>query len=420
MSLPQCSEMDRLKVSEKVTIRIGILLAIGLLAGTGCSGKMPAAVQPQPPKVTVAKPERRTIVEYVEFPGQTDAVGEVEVRARVSGYVVKIHFEDGQQVKQGDVLFEIDPRPYQLALNRAAGELAHARALSERAKTNLNRAERLRPSGAVSEDECERSVADLKVQQACIQKAEAALDEAELNLEFTRVISPIDGRVSRRRVTEGNLVQDGSADSTVLTTVVTVDPVYVCFNIEEPTLLRYEHLGWRIGDETLFSRIKDLKIPVEIGLADEEGFPHAGQLDFVDNQIHPETGTMCARGVFHDARYLTPGMFVRVRLPIGPPHQALLVSERAIGTDQARKFLLTVDKDQVVQYRQVQLGALYDGLREVEAGLSDDEWVIVQGLQRARPGLTVSPHTAEQRTAETASQQPGKNGKSGAPVNEKR
>lgn len=417
-----------MKVSEKVTSRLGILLAMSLLAGTGCSGTMPAAVQPQPPKVTVAKPERRSVVEYVEFPGQTAAVGEVEVRARVSGYIVKIHFEDGQEVKQGDVLFEIDPRPYQLALNRATGELEHAKALVQRAKTNLSRAERLRPSGAVSEDECERAVADLKVQQACIQKAEAALDEAELNLEFTRVVSPIDGRVSRRQVTEGNLIQNGSSASTVLTTVVTVDPVYVYFNIEEPTLLRYEHLGWRAGDQTLFSRIKELKVPVEIGLADEEGFPHAGRLDFVDNQIDPDTGTIRARGRFDNARYLTPGMFVRVRLPIGPPHEALLVSERAIGTDQARKFLLAVDKDHVVQYREVELGALYDGLREVESGLSGDEWVIVQGLQRARPGVKVSPHTAEQRTAETASQQrattssqgDAKNGKPGDPASEKR
>ena len=209
MSLGQFSEMDRLKVSQNVTIRIGILLAIGLLAATGCSGKMPAAVQPQPPKVTVAKPEERLIVDYVEFPGQTDAVGEVEVRARVTGYIVKIHFEDGQEVKQGDVLFEIDPRPYQMALNRATGELARLRALSETAKVDVSRTERLRPSGAVSEDEYEHAVAELKVQQAAIQTAEAVLEEAKLNLEFTRVVSPIDGRVSRRRVTEGNLVQNG-------------------------------------------------------------------------------------------------------------------------------------------------------------------------------------------------------------------
>ena len=382
---------------------------------------MPAAVAPQPPEVTVAKPEQRLIVDHVEFPGQTDAVGEVEVRARVTGYIVKTYFEDGQQVKQGDVLFEIDPRPYELALKRATGQLATLQAMLERAKADVSRAERLRPSGAASEDECEHAVADMKVHQASIQTAEAAVGEAKLNLEFTRVVSPIDGRVSRRRVTEGNLVQNGSAEATVLTTVVTVDPIYVYFNIEEPTLLRYERLGWRVGDQTLLSRIKELKIPVEIGMADEEGFPHAGQLDFVDNQIDADTGTIRARACFHNAQYLTPGMFVRVRLPIGPPHQALLVNERAIGTDQRQKFVLTVDKNHVVQYRQVKLGSLYDGLREVESGLSSDEWVIVQGLQRVRPGLTVNPqHAAEQRLAPEPVGEHRKNDKPGDPAKEKR
>ncbi|MEN6494985.1 MAG: efflux RND transporter periplasmic adaptor subunit [Thermoguttaceae bacterium] len=400
------------------TPRIRILLAIGLLTWTGCGGKTPAAVKPPIPEVTVAKPEARTVVDYVEFPGQTAAVGEVEVRARVTGYVVKIHFQDGQEVKKGDLLFEIDPRPYRLALDRAKGELARLRALADKAKADLARAERLRPSGALSLDDYEQAVANLKVHQASIQTAEAAVDEAELSLEFTRITSPIDGRVSRRLVTEGNLVQADSSDSSMLTTVVTVDPVYVYFNIEEPTLLKYERLGWRAGDKTLFSRIKELKVPVEIGLADEDGFPHVGQLDFVDNKVDPDTGTIRARGRFDKAKYLTPGMFVRVRLPIGPPHQALLVSERAIGTDQRQKFVLTVDKDNVVRYRQIQLGSLRDGLRVVESGLKADDRIIVQGLQRARSGFPVSPHTAEKSTAETSAS-PGyvKNGKSGDVAN---
>jgi RND family efflux transporter MFP subunit len=290
-----------------------------------------------------------------------------------------------------------------MALDRAAGELARLQALSEKAKADLARAQRLRPSGAVSEDEFEQAGATLKVHQASIRTAEAALDEAKLNLEFTRVVSPIDGRVSRRQVTEGNLVQADSTDSTVLTTVVTIDPIYVYFNIEEPTLLRFEHLGWRAGDETRLSRIKELKVPVEIGLADEEGFPHVGRLDFVDNKVDPNTGTIRARGRFAKAKYLTPGMFVRVRLPIGPPHRTLLVSEQAIGTDQRQKFLLIVNQDNVVQYRQVKLGSLRDGLRVIESGLGSDDWVIVQGLQRVRPGATVSPHTAGKNTAATSS-----------------
>jgi len=400
------------------TPRIRILLAIGLLACVGCGGKTPAAVKSPIPEVTVAKPEARGIGDYVEFPGQTAAGGEVEVRARVTGYLVKIHFQDGQLVKKGDLLFEIDPRPYRMALDRAKGELARLRALADKAKADLARAERLRPSGAVSVDDYEQTVANLKVHQASIQTAEAMVDEAELNLEFTRVTSPIDGRVSRRLVTEGNLVEGDSNDSTRLTTVVTVDPVYVYFNIEEPTLLKYERLGWRAGDETLLSRIRELNVPVEIGLADEEGFPHAGRLDFVDNKVDPDTGTIRARGRFDKAKYLTPGMFVRVRLPIGSPHQALLVSERAIGTDQRQKFVMTVGKDNVVQYRQITLGSLRDGLRVVESGLKADDWVIVQGLQRARSGQPVSPHTAGKSTAETSSS-PGyvKDGKSGGVAN---
>lgn len=398
--------------------RLEFLLAIGLLTWAGCGAKAPAAAKSPPPEVTVAKPETRVIVDHVEFPGQSAAVGEVEVRARVTGYIVKIHFVDGQEVKQGDLLFEIDPRPYQMALDRAKGELARLRALLEKAKADLARAERLRPSGAVSEDEYEQHAANFKVHQASIQTAEAAMHEAELNLEFTRVVSPIDGRASRRRVTEGNLVQAGSGDSTVLTTVVTTDPVYVYFNIEEPTLLKFERLGWRAGDESLLSRIKDLNVPVEIALADEEGFPHVGQLDFVDNKVDPETGTIRARGRFDKASYLTPGMYVRVRLPMGTPHPAILVSERAISTDQRQKYLLTVNKDNVVEYRQIKPGSLRDGQRVIESGISGDDWVIVQGLQRVRPGLTVSPHTAEKSTAET-SPSPGlaKDGNSGDRAN---
>jgi RND family efflux transporter MFP subunit len=430
-----------------VTTRIGILgilLAIAALAATGCSGTTPAAVPPGPPEVTgenpgqspsrevtVARIEPQTVRDYVEFPGQTAAVGEVEVRARVSGYVVKINFEDGQEVKRGHVLFEIDPRPYQLAVNRATSELAHSRALAEKAKADVNRAERLRPSGAVSEEEYELAVSNLKVRQAAIQTAEVVLQEAELNLEYSHVTSPIDGRVSRRRVTEGNLIHDGSGDSTVLTTVVTVDPVYVYFNIEEPTLLRYERLGWRAGDDTLFSRIKELKTSVEIGLADEEGFPHAGLLDFVDNKVDPDTGTIRARGRFDNARYLTPGMFVRVRLPIGPERQALLVEKGAIGTDQDKKFVLTVDENHIVQYRRIKVGSRHGDLWEIESvesaespRLRSGDLVIVKDLQEVRPGSRVSLVTkaTDENANKTAAQasvslEPGKGGKSGGGAN---
>ena len=219
-----------------------VLLAAGTILLAGCASDAPAVVdppEPPPPEVTVSKPVSRVVTDYFEFPGQTAAVEEVEVRARVAGYLVKIFFEDGQEVKKDDLLFEVDPRPYQAALDRATGELARLEALLDKAKVNLSRGQRLRPSGAISQDEFEQHESNLKVHMASIQAAEAAIREAKLNLEFTRVLSPINGQVSRRRITKGNLVQAGPGDATVLTTVVTLDPVYVCFNIDEPALLQF-------------------------------------------------------------------------------------------------------------------------------------------------------------------------------------
>jgi RND family efflux transporter MFP subunit len=382
---------------------IGVLLAAGAMYLAGCAKDPPAAVPPPPPEVTVSKPVSRMVTDYFEFPGQTAAVGEVEVRARVTGYLVKVNFEDGQEVKQGDLLFVIDPRPYQHALDQAEGELARLQALQAKAKIDLARTEKLLPSGAASREEYDQNVAQLAVDEASIQSAEAAVRNAQLNLEFTKITSPIDGRVSRRMITEGNLVQAGSAESTVLTTVVTTNPIYVYFNIDEPALLKYEEAAWGSGNEIAPHRIKSLKIPVEIGLANEEGFPHAGILDFVDNKLDQESGSIQARGVFDNStRYLTPGLFVHVRIPFGKPHPALLVSERAIGRDQKQKFLLAVNKDNVVEYRRVKVGALRDGLREIQSGIRADDWIIVNGLQRVRPGVTVRPHSDEQGVAAAA------------------
>ncbi len=344
----------------------------------------------------MSKPIVREVTDYLEFPGQTAAVGEVEVRARVTGHIVTVNFQDGQKVSKGDLLFEIDPRPYQAALNRTKGDLARALALRSKAQADLARAERLRPSGAISQDDYELAVSQLAVHEASIQSAEAAVKDAELNLEFTRIVSPIDGRVSRRLITEGNLVQSGQSNSTVLTKVVTIDPSYVYFRIEEPALLKYMDQDWRAGEEVMLSRIHELEIPVEIGLANEESFPHAGVLDFLDNAVECETGTLCARGVFENSQeYLTPGMYVRVRVPIGKPHQALLISERAIGRNLQEKFVLTVDEKNVVQQRTVQLGSLNEGLRAVKSGIGPEDWVIVNGLQRARVGKPVKPHPEE-------------------------
>jgi multidrug efflux system membrane fusion protein len=377
---------------------------VSLAALSGCGGGVPAAVVQPPPEVTVSKPEVREVTDYFEFPGQVMPIEEVDVRARVTGYLTKVNFIDGQNVKKGDLLYEIDPRPYQAALDRAAGDLARNRALMDKAKANLARSERLRPSGAVSQDEYEQHVANLAVLKATIQSAEAALRDAELNLEFTKIASPIDGRVSRTRITVGNLVQIGAGESNVLTMVVSTNPVYVYFDVDEQTLLRYNQLAFKSHQDLHPNHLKDLKFPVEIGLDGEEGFPHAGILDFADNRLDRTTGTIRVRGIFQNPKeYLTPGLFVRVRIPFGDAHRALLIDDRAIGTDQKQKYLLTVNQDHVVEYRRVNVGRLLDGLRVIESGLKPDDMVVVKGVQRARPGSKVQPMAGEKLAAATPS-----------------
>lgn len=381
--------------------RAAVLVAVAC-GSTGCTKDAPPAGSAPPAAVTVANPLLQEVTDYYDFPGETAAVGEVEVRARVTGYIVKVNFEDGQEVKKGDLLFEIDPRPYQAALDRAKGDLMRLQATLAKAQADLARSERLRPSGAVSQDEYEQHAAQVAIAEASIQSAEAEIREAGLNLEFTRIVSPIDGRASRRLVTEGNLVQTGSGSSTILTTVVTTDPIYVYFNMEEPVLLKYLSLDWGADGKAVLHRIKQLKVPVEIGLDNDEGFPHAGLLDFLDNKVNRGTGTIQARAVFdNSARHLTPGLYVRVRVPFGKPRQAMLVSDRAIGADLQQKFLLTVNDKNEVEHRDIQVGALHGGLRVIESGIGPGDRVIVKGLQRARPGDVVIPKNGEQAVAST-------------------
>lgn len=376
------------------------LLIAATWSPTGCSKSVPSDQKTPPPTVTVAQPVSQVVTDYYEFPGQTTAVGEVEVRARVTGYIVKVNFEDGQKVKKGDLLFEIDPRPYRAELDRAEAELKRLQAMLKKADSDLRRATDLRRTDAISVEEFEQRALNVEITSASIESAEAAIREAELNLEFTKIVSPIDGRASRRLVTEGNLVQTGSNNSTILTTVVTTDPVYVYFNIEEPVLLKYVGKDWGADGRAVLHRIKELKVPVEIGLDDEEGFPHAGVLDFLDNKVDRGTGTIQARAVFDNpTEHLTPGLYVRVRVPFGKPHQTLLVSERALGTNLQQKFLLTVNENNEVEHRDVQIGALHDGLRVIESGIRPGDRVIVKGLQRARPGAVVIPQSGEQAIA---------------------
>lgn len=368
-----------------------ILLAALAVSLTGCEEK-PAVVQAPPPEVAVARPLVKEVTDYFEFTGNTAAVEEVELRARVSGYIIKINFRDGQEVKNGDVLVEIDPRPYQSALELANAEVARAKAANAKADADLARAEKLLPNKVISQEEYDQHVAASLMSKANIQAAEASLHEAQLNLDYTKVVAPIGGRTSKAAVTVGNLVQSGATGSTLLTTIVSADPIYVYFNVDERSMLLFQEEARKAGEDARPDHIKDLKIPVEIALATEDTFGHAGILDFADNRVDPQTGTIRCRAVLPNPdRQLAPGLFVRVRLPFGAPHKALLVSDRAIGSDQSLKYLLVVDAANTVVQKPVKLGGIQFGLRAVDGGITADDWIIINGTQRARPGMKVTP-----------------------------
>jgi RND family efflux transporter MFP subunit len=362
-----------------------VLVVTLSLALAGCQRQPPAVAALPPPVVTVSLPLEREVTDYAEFTGRTAAVDAVEVRARVSGYLVKVNFREGSVVKKGDLLFQIDPRPFQAVFDQAKGQVAQWEAKLARAEADVARDERLLPKGAASQKDLDQAVADRGEARAAIQSTRAAVDQAALNLEFTKVTAPISGRISRYLITEGNLV---TADTTLLTTIVSLDPMYAYFDVDERTVLRVQELI-RTG-RARFAR--DGEVPVALALATDKGFPHQGTLNFVDNQINPQTGTLRMRGVSPNAdAILTPGLFVRVRVPIGEPHRAVLVTERAIDTDQGQKVLYVVNDQNEVVSHPISVGALHDGLRVVEEGVQPGERVIVNGLLQVRPGITVEP-----------------------------
>jgi RND family efflux transporter MFP subunit len=356
---------------------------------TGCGRRAGEGGSSQPPLVKVSAPVLRPVTDYEDFTGRTDAVDSVEVRARVSGYLDAILFEPGAEVKKGQPLFKIDPRPYKAALDQALGQVALYEARIERLNRDYQRQQGLVGRGAVSREDFEKTMGDRGEAQGALVAAKASVESNKLNLQFTDILSPIDGRVGRNLITLGNLV---TQDQTLLTTVVSQDPMYAYFDVDERRMLHYQELI-REGKVKTARTSKD--IPVLMGLANEKGHPHKGTVDFVNNQVDTSTGTIQVRGTFpnpagpNGERVLTPGLFVRIRIPIGDPHQAVLVSERAIGTDQGLKFVFVVDDQNVVERRPVTLGALHGGLREVEKGLGPKEWVVVAGLQRLVPGAEV-------------------------------
>jgi RND family efflux transporter MFP subunit len=373
----------------RTPFRVGCALVLGFCLGlTGCAQAPSEAPTAAPIPVTVSYPVERDITDYADFTARIAAVDSVEVRAHAWGYLEKVNFKEGTLVKKGDVLFELDPRPYQAMLNQAKAKVAQ-----DRAQLAFDEAEYRRNlqagTMAVSRSDLEKSAAARDVDLANVAADEATVVSRQLDLAYTKVTAPISGRVSRYLVTVGNLIQSGDqAGGTLLTTIVSVDPMYAYFDVDERTVQRVSQMI-REG-KVQWGRDSDW--PVSLGLSTEEGFPHQGTINFVDNQVNPKTGTLRTRGVFPNKdEALSAGYFARVRVPIGPPHKGLLVSDRALDNDQGQKILFIVNDKKEVVSRPVRLGALHDGLRAIEGGLKPGEQVIVNGLQLVRPGLRVEP-----------------------------
>ncbi len=368
------------------------LTALGLLLGaivpTGVSAQAPQT----PPAVTVAAPLQREVVEYDEFTGQFAAVEQVELRSRVSGYLQSHHFEEGQIVKKGDLLFVIDPRPFEATLASTRAQLAQAEARVDLATRQLARAAELRGRDFVAASTYDERQQEQRVATAAVEIAKAAVRTAELDLEFSRILAPVSGRIGRREVSDGNLVSGGSGSgNTLLTTIVSIDPIYFVFDMSEGDFIAYQ----RAVQSGKLQSTRD-SIPVFARLRDEPDWPREGKLNFIDNQVNRSAGTIRARAVFPNADgFLTPGQFGRIRLPGSEPYKALLIPDSAILTDQSQKIVMTVNAEGVVSPKMVRQGPIYDGLRIIRSGLTPEDRVIINGLIRARPGAKVTPQPGE-------------------------
>ena len=349
---------------------------------SGCARNEAAEPNAAPlAQVTVAAAISRKVTEFDEFTGRFEAVERVEVRPRVSGYISSVNFKDGSEVKKGDVLFVIDPRPNVAERDKARAQLAQARSQLILARSERDRATKLLAQHAISQEEFDTRASGLEQGQANVEAAQAALDAAALNLDFTRLTAPISGRIGRALVTSGNFVTNGQ---TLLTTLVSLDPIYVSFDGDEKVYLKYSKLS-RDGAQ-------GARNPVQVGLADESGYPHQGVMVFVDNALDPATGTIRSRALLDNGdRLFTPGLFARLRLLGAHEHEAVLINDSAVGTDQTVRYVLVVSAGNKAEYRPVQLGPIVDGLRVVESGLASGETIVVNGLQRVRPGAQVQP-----------------------------
>ncbi|TAN71571.1 MAG: efflux RND transporter periplasmic adaptor subunit [Methylobacter sp.] len=374
---------------------------IATLMMLGCENH--DAPGPQPgqgpsPSVKIAQPLSQEVTEWDEYTGRIEAVNSVDIRARVSGYLEKVNFKAGDKVKKGDLLFLVDPKPFMAQLNYAKAELERAKSRHDLARNDLVRAERLFRVKAISEEEHDARNKGLRETIAAVQSAQANVESARLNLEFTKVRAPIDGRIGRELITAGNVVNGGGTEATLLTFIVSTDPVYVYADADERSVLKYRRQAQQGGRGSL----SDEGIPVELAVADETNFPHQGYLDYIAPREDAATGTLTLRGVFANPdELLSPGFFARMKIRQSAPYTAVLVPDRALGADQAQRFVWVVNQQNQVEYRKVEIGALIGQSRVITQGLKPDEWVVIEGIQKLKPGIKVNPEritlTAQER-----------------------
>ncbi len=376
-------------MQSKTSITFAALAAITLTTAACRKSTPPQA--PPPPQVTVAVVEQQEIVEWEEFTGRTEAIERVDVKPRVSGHVQKVGFQSGQLVKKGDVLFEIDARWHKAEFDRRAAEFEQARVRLASAEREAKRTTQLLANKAISTEEGEQRETKFQEAKAALLGAEAARDSVKLDLDYTQIRSPIDGRISRAFVTEGNYISGMAGSATLLTTIVSVDPIHVYADVDENALLKYNALA---RANKLASA--EGKVPVELQLADETGYPRRGYIESFDNRVDPTSGSILLRAVFPNGEGLiVPGLFARIRIPASEKHSVILVDDRAVGTDQAQKYVLTLSSTNTVEYRPVKIGAQVNGKRVVREGLKPGEQIVVNGLARVRPGMPVNPQVAE-------------------------
>ncbi|AMV32745.1 Efflux pump periplasmic linker BepF [Pirellula sp. SH-Sr6A] len=368
------------------------LLALFLVMLQGCAPEQPKPVDAPPPDVTVQKPVSKNVQESYEYVGRTESPDFVEIHARVTGYLTKIYFDDGQEVDKDQLLFEIDRRPYEYALRSAEARLEQANAQLKLADLNLNRNRTLIVTNAVSQQDLDEAIQQQANAAAEIRSAQASIDQAKLDLDFCMIKAPIAGRISQANITVGNLISMNQLNAPPLTTIASMDPMHVSFDADELAVLRFREYRRRQGLDVDFKNVKELNQKVLVALSNETEFRHEGLLDFIDNQVRPSTGTLLVRAsVPNSDRYFAPGFFVKVRIPFGDEQPSILIPERSILSDQSLQYVLVVGVDNVVNRRDVELGSTENRMRVVKNGIDPNDRVIVNGLQRARPGMKVNP-----------------------------